>query len=397
MAVPLLDVNAQNHPLEAEFTGAFQRVFRSGVFIGGPEINALEAELAALTGAKEAVGISSGTDAILVALMALGIGPGDEVLCPAFTFFATAGCVSRTGATPVFADVCPVCFNLDLKHARSKITPRTKAVIPVHLFGQSADMDGVMALAREHGLAVIEDAAQALGATCGGRACGTFGDFGAFSFFPSKNLGGLGDAGLVVTQHADLAAKARSLRNHGMEPKYFHSMIGGNFRLDALQAALLRVKLPHYAVYTGKRRANADYYTRQLSGLEGVRVSDESHCGRPEAQQAWLKQGEVRLVLPASLAHRGHIWNQYTLRVIGQGRRDALRDHLGARKIGCDIYYPLTLDQQACFAHLPDHSLGGCAVAGQLASEVLSIPVYPELSRAQQDEVIGAIADFLRV
>jgi len=393
MAVPLLDVNAQNHPLEAEFTAAFQRVFRSGMFIGGPEIAALEDEIAKLLGTKHAIGVSSGTDALLAALMALGIGPGDEVLCPALTFFATAGCVARVGATPVFTDVCPVCFNIDLGDAAAKITPRTKAIIPVHLFGQCSDMDGVGDLARKKDLRVIEDAAQALGATCRGRQAGTVGDFGCYSFFPSKNLGGLGDGGMVVTDDDDLAAKARALRNHGMDPKYFHSMIGGNFRIDALQAALLRVKLPHYARYTACRRANAEYYTRALGNLPGVVQADPADCshGRPAKDVS----ATASIVLPVELPEHGHIWNQYTLRVIGEGRRDALRDHLTARKIGCEIYYPLTLDRQRCFAGLPAASRQGCEIAHLLSGEVLSIPVYPELPAAHRDEVIAVIADFL--
>ncbi len=395
MPVPLLDVNAQNHPLEAEFTAAFQQVFRSGIFIGGPEISALEDEIAKLVGAKHAIGVSSGTDAILVALMALDIGPGDEVLCPAFTFFATAGCVSRLGATPVFTDVCPVCFNIDLNDAAEKITPRTKVIIPVHLFGQSADMDGVMQLAGKHDLRVIEDAAQAIGATYRGRGSGTIGDFGTYSFFPSKNLGGMGDSGLVVTNDDTLAAKTRALRNHGMDPKYYHSMIGGNFRIDALQAALLRVKLPHYAAYTEKRRANARQYGERLSQIPGVRCAQDSDCSHTGLQGPTEEYPATKLILPCQLEDCGHIWNQYTLRVIGAGRRDALRDHLLANKIGCEIYYPLPLDRQKCFTYLPESSRTGCDVAQILASEVLSIPVYPELGESRQGEVIAAIADFL--
>jgi dTDP-4-amino-4,6-dideoxygalactose transaminase len=393
MPVPLLDVNAQNHPLEAEFTAAFQRVFQSGVFIGGQEIAALEDEIAQLVGAKHAIGVSSGTDAILVALMALDIGLGDEVLCPAFTFFATAGCVSRLGATPVFVDVCPVCFNINLADAAAKITSRTKAIIPVHLFGQSADMDGVMQLAAQHGLHVIEDAAQSIGATYRGRGSGTIGDFGTYSFFPSKNLGGMGDSGLVVTNNDALAAKTRALRNHGMEPKYYHSMIGGNFRIDALQAALLRVKLPHYARYTAARRANAEFYKHALGALPGVVQASPSDCVCRGA--AGRGSSSAALVLPIELPGNGHIWNQYTLRVIGEARRDALRDHLTTRKIGCDIYYPLTLNRQKCFSYLPASSRSGCEVAHQLAAEVLSIPIYAELSTSQRDEVVLALAEFL--
>ncbi len=395
MPVPLLDVNAQNHPLEAEFTAAFQRVFRSGIFIGGPEITALEDEIAKLVGAKHAIGVSSGTDAILVALMALDIGPGDEVLCPAFTFFATAGCVSRLGATPVFVDVCPICFNIDLNDAAAKITSRTKAIIPVHLFGQSADLDGLMQLAGQHGLRVIEDAAQAIGATYRERACGTIGDFGTYSFFPSKNLGGLGDSGLVVTNDDTLAAKSRALRNHGMEPKYYHSMIGGNFRIDALQSALLRVKLPHYAGYTKGRQANAAYYIERLLQVPGIVQADPAHCKCAAAQSAALTASDARLVLPVAYPHNEHIWNQFTLRVL-HGQRDVLKNHLLSKGIGCEVYYPLTLDRQECFAPLPAASRQGCEVAHQLSTEVLSIPIFAELSESQRDEVVTGIAEFLQ-
>ena len=277
MKVPLLDVNAQNLPLEEELTAAFTRVLHSGRFIMGPEVEALEAEVAEFVGARHGIGVTSGTDAILVALMALDIGPGDEVLCPAFTFFATAGCISRTGATPVFVDACPGCFNLDPDDAARKVTERTKAIIPVHLFGQSAEMDAVMALAREHNLRVIEDGAQAIGARYRGRGCGSMGDFGTYSFFPSKNLGGFGDGGMVVCNDDDLAERARILRMHGSKPKYFHREVGGNFRLDPLQAALLRVKLRRYGDYTRARQENAAYYTGKLSALQGV-VAGRASC-----------------------------------------------------------------------------------------------------------------------
>lgn len=394
--VPLLDVNAQNHPLAPDLTAAFQRVFQSGQFIMGAEITALEAELAALTESRHCVAVSSGTDAILLALMALGIGPGDEVLVPAFTFFATAGCVSRVGAIPVFVDVCPVSFNLDLRDARAKITARTKALIPVHLFGQAADMDGVSALAAEHGLRVIEDAAQSLGARHRGRSCGTLGDFGAFSFFPSKNLGGFGDAGALVTQDDGLAARARILRNHGMEPKYYHQLVGGNFRLDALQAALLRVKIPHYPAYNTGRRRNARAYLERLAASPGFVQASPEHDRDAAGQDAWLAERGARVVLPAACGSDEPIWNQFTLRVLGEGRRDALRQHLLDRQIGCEIYYPVTLDQQACFQHLPLAARQGCETAHRLANEVLSIPVYPELTDSQIEEVIAALTSFVQ-
>lgn len=363
MAVPLLDLNRQNTALHAELSAAFERVLRSGHFILGSEVDAFERECAAFLGAKHAISVSSGTDAILVALMALDLKPGDEVICPSFTFFATAGCIARLGAIPVFADSHAATFNLDVADVARRITPKTRAIMPVHLFGQSADLAPVLALAKAHGLAVIEDTAQALGARHHGRPCGTIGEFGTYSFFPSKNLGGFGDGGLVTTNRDDLAEKVRLLRTHGSKPKYYHKMVGGNFRLDALQCALLRAKLPHLPAYCAARQRNAAFYTQQLAGLPGV-------------------------TLPAAAAGNDHIWNQFTLRIAGAGRRDALRQQLTAAGIGCEIYYPVPLHQQECFAHLPRVSL---PVAEQLAAEVISVPVFPELTAAERDEVVAGV------
>ena len=393
MKVPLLDVNAQNLPLEEELTATFSRVLHSGRFIMGPEVEALEAEVAEFVGARHGIGVASGTDAILVALMALDIGPGDEVLCPTFTFFATAGCISRTGAIPVFVDACPVCFNMDVEDAARKVTEHTKAIIPVHLFGQSAEMDAVVDLAREHGLHIIEDGAQAIGSRYRGRGCGTIGEFGTYSFFPSKNLGGFGDGGMVVCSDDALAERARILRMHGSKPKYFHREVGGNFRLDPLQAALLRVKLRRYDDYTRARQENAAYYTRKLSALEGVVAAAPEHCCCAIVQEASL--GDARIVLPTCYEHNEHIWNQFTLRVRGEGQRDALKKHLMGCEIGCEIYYPLTMDQQECFSSLPESSRRGNEVAHLLATEALSIPIYPELTREMQDVVVGALGEFL--
>lgn len=366
MLVPLLDLNRQNGPLHAELLTACERVLRSGHFIQGPEVEAFERECAAALGAPHAIAVSSGTDALLVALMALDVGPGDEVVCPSFTFFATAGSVARLGATPVFADVRADDFNLDLSDLAHRITPRTKAIIPVHLFGQAADMDGILAVARDRGVAVIEDAAQSFGARHRDRCVGTLGDFGTFSFFPSKNLGGFGDGGLVTTSRADLAERVRLLRTHGAKPKYYHAEVGGNFRLDALQAALLRVKLPHRHAYAAARRANAEAYATALAPLAAA----------------------GKLALPADLGRGEHIWNQYTLRVPGPGHRDALKKHLSAAGVGHEIYYPLPLHKQQCFAHLPPVSL---PVSEQLAAEVLSIPVFPELTAPELDAAAAAI------
>ncbi|MFC5050701.1 DegT/DnrJ/EryC1/StrS family aminotransferase [Rubritalea spongiae] len=391
MPVPLLDVNAQNLPLQDELRATFDRVLQSGRFIMGEEMEAFEREVAEMVGVKHALSVSSGTDAILLALMALGIGEGDEVLCPSFTFFATAGCIARTGATPVFVDSCPVCFNIDLEDAAKKRTAKTKAIVPVHLFGQAADMDAVMSFAAEHSLKVIEDGAQAIGAKYKGKSVGSIGDFGAYSFFPSKNLGGFGDGGMLVTNNDSLAEMALMLRNHGMNPKYYHKYVGGNFRCDALQAALLRVKLREYTGYTEKRQANAQYYTEKLLQLEGVVQAQQEDCGCLESQTLKYQADAAKLVLPVAYDHNEHIWNQFTIRVL-DGQRDAFREHLTEKGIGCDTYYPVPLHQQECFADIPKHALPVCE---QLAQEVISIPIYPELTQGQKDEVISAVQAFL--
>lgn len=396
MPVPLLDVNAQNLPLESELQAAFTQVLKHGRFIMGPEMETFEKEVATMTGARHALSVSSGTDALLLALMALDIRPGDEVLCPAFTFFATAGAVSRLGAVPVFTDICPVCFNMDVNDARAKITSRTKAIIPVHLFGQCADMDPILALAHEHGLRVVEDAAQSIGATYKGRQSGTLGDFGTYSFFPSKNLGGFGDGGMLVTNDDQLAEFARVLRVHGSKPKYYHHYVGGNFRMDTLQCALLSVKLKRYAQYTTDRQRNAAHYTAELLKLPGVVQANPAHCKCLSSQDTWLSAQKARIVLPVGYDHNGHIWNQYTLRVLS-GQRDALREHMNSRKIGCEVYYPVTLDQQQCFSSLPETSRQGCEISHRMAGEVISIPIYGELTEAQRLEVVAAIGEWLNI
>lgn len=374
MAVPLLDLNAQNLALEGELKAVFERVLRSGQFIMGPEAVAFEKEMAQIIGVKHALGVSSGTDAILLALMALEIKAGDEVICPSYTFFATAGCVARAGATPVFVDSLPDSFNIDPADVARKISARTKAIMPVHLFGQVAEMDPIRALAKEKGIRVIEDGAQALGATYKGKQAGTMGDFGTFSFFPSKNLGGFGDSGLLITNDDGLAERATLLRTHGSKPKYYHKFVGANFRMDPLQCALLKVKLPHYNEYTKRRQANAAYYTENLMAIPGI---------------------VKKLILPKAGVDRGHIWNQYTLRVLGEGRRDGLKNFLADRKIGTEIYYPVPMHQQECFAYLGTQK-EEFPVANRLAKEALSIPIFPELKREQLDEVIGAIREWPR-
>lgn len=394
MGVPLLDLKPQNLALESELTEAFVRVLRSGHYILGPELERFESEAAAKLGVPHALGISSGTDAILLALMALGIGPGDEVIVPSFTFFATGGCVARVGATPIFADVCPICFNLDVTDVAHRITPRTKAVMPVHLFGQSADLDPLIALAKSRGLRVIEDAAQAFGASYRGKPVGGLGDFGTFSFFPSKNLGALGDSGLLVTRDDALADRARLLRLHGARPKYYHHLVGANFRMDPLQAAFLSVKLRHAATYESGRAANAAYYTEHLSRVPGVVVADPKACGCSATCGSGGNAG-TRLILPVAYPHNGHIWNQYTLRVPGEGRRDALRAALTARGIGTEIYYPVPLHQQPCFAPVMPRP-GTLPVSERLAAEVLSLPIYPELTPPQRAEVVEGVVEWMK-
>ena len=369
--VPLLDLNQQNQPLAAELKDTFARVLDSSQFILGPEVTEFERQVAAGVGATHAIGVSSGTDALLLSLMALDIGPGDEVLCPSFTFFATAGSVSRTGATPVFVDSLDDDFNLDLSDAARRVTDKTKAIIPVHLFGQAADMDAVQRLASAHDLMVLEDAAQSMGTQFGEKKAGTIGDLCAFSFFPSKNLGGFGDGGMITTNDDALAERVRILRVHGGAPKYYHKAIGGNFRLDPLQAALLRAKLGHLPVYIAKRRANAATYLERLSESTPVR--------------------EGRLLLPSEMSGRTHTWNQFTIRVTN-GKRDALMEHLAANQIGSAIYYPVPLHRQECFSNLAGVE-ARLPICEKMADEVLSIPIYPELSTEQIDHVINTIAN----
>ncbi len=344
------------------------RVADSQRFIMGPEVDAFEHDIAAVVDVRHAIGVSSGTDALLAALMALDIGPGDEVVTTTFSFFATAGAIARVGATPVFVDIDPVSFNLDVVEAARACTARTRALMPVHLFGQAADMSAVLALADEYKLKVIEDAAQAIGASDHGGLVGGIGDLGCFSFFPSKNLGAFGDAGLVTTNNDRLAHRVRLLRNHGMEPKYHHALVGGNFRIDALQAAILRVKLPHLAGWTEARRANADRY-RALFAEAGL--------------------GE-RVRLPAERPDHRHVYNQFVIRAAD---RDGLKRHLDARGIGTEIYYPVPFHQQACFASMGS-ARGAFPHAERAAAEVLALPIYPELTAEQQQLVVTEIAAY---
>lgn len=370
MKVPLLDLGAQYAPIRNAVVEAMTRIVDTRQFILGREVADFETEVAAYLGAHDAIGVSSGTDALLVAMMALGIGPGDEVVVPTYSFFATAGCVSRAGARPVFVDVDPVSYNIDLDGVRAALTPRTKAIVPVHLYGQVAEMDALLAIAQGAGIPVIEDAAQAIGATYRGRMAGTFGRAGCFSFYPSKNLGAAGDAGLVTVADDALAAKVRLLRVHGALRTYHHDEIGGNFRMAALQAAVLRVKLPFLEEWTAARRRNADRYRALFATLA------------PDAPVS----------LPVELPDRRHVYHQFVVRA---ERRDALQAWLHARDVGCEIYYPVPFHLQPCFAHLGG-TPGQCPVAEQASRETLALPIYSELTEAQQQYVVEAIAAFYR-
>ena len=369
MNVPLLDLQAQYRPLRDALLAAMTRVADSQRFIMGPEVDGLEAELAALLGVRHAVAVSSGTDALLLALMALDIKAGDEVVTTTYSFFATAGTIARIGARPVLVDIDPATFNIDPAQTVAAITPRTRAIMPVHLFGLSADLDPIMDAAGRAGIPVVEDAAQAIGSTYKSRPLGGIGMFGGFSFFPSKNLGAFGDAGLLTTNDETLAERARLLRTHGMKPKYYHHLVGANFRMDALQAAVLRVKAPHLAAWTEGRRRNAARYRTLFrdAGLDGA------------------------IELPQEPSDRMHIFNQFVIRTPA---RDALKRHLDEQGIGNEIYYPVPFHLQPCFAHL-GYRRGAFPHAERAADESLAIPIYGELTAAQQEAVVSAIGRFV--
>lgn len=369
--VPMCDVNAQYKALKPEIDAAVARVISSGLAINGPDVAAFEAEAAAYCGVKHAIGCANGTDAILLALAALDIGPGDEVILPPFTFFATLGSILRCGATPVFADIQPDTFNLDPIEVESKITARTKAIMPVHLFGQCADLDPLLAMAGSRGIHVIEDAAQSFGAEYKGKRCGSFGTINSFSFYPSKNLGTLGDAGMVTTNDDSLAKKLLAYRNHGSEVKYFHKYIGWNARLDTIHAAILRTKLPHVDAWIAGRRAAAARYDTLIEGF-GL-------------------TGQLRR--PTAKPDRLHTFNQYTVR-IEPSRRDALIKFLRENAVGCDIYYPLCLHRQECVRHL-GHREGEFPVSEEAAGSVISLPIFPEITAEQQRRAIERCATFL--
>jgi dTDP-4-amino-4,6-dideoxygalactose transaminase len=364
MQVPLLDLKAQYAAIKDEVLKQINEVLDSQRCIGGPKVEELEKKIADVCGCKYAVGMSSGTDALLASLMALGIGSGDEVITTPFTFFATAGCIARVGAKPVFVDIDPKTYNINPALIKAVITKKTKAILPVHLYGQMADMDPIMQLAGQSSLAVIEDACQAISATYKGKKAGEIGTCGCFSFFPSKNLGGIGDGGIVTTNDEDLYHQLFIMRNHGSEPKYYHKFIGGNFRLDPIQAAALLVKLPFLDKWSDARRKNASYYNKKFKG---------SVVGTPCISQDCIS-----------------IFNQYVIRV---PRRDDLLKHLQANQIGCEIYYPVPLHVQECFAYL-GYKTGDFPVSEKAAKEVLALPIYPELTDTMKDYVAKTILEF---
>jgi dTDP-4-amino-4,6-dideoxygalactose transaminase len=391
MKVPLLDLQAQLEYLEDDILAAVTRVVKSTRYIQGPEVEELEKEIAEYCGADFGVGVSSGTDALLISLMSLGIGPGDRVLTTPYSFFATMGVILRVGATPVFADIDPISFNIDparMEEVLSADTERKiKALIPVHLYGQCAEMSAIMELAKRYDIPVIEDAAQAIGAeypmnqegsTLYKRA-GSIGLAGCFSFFPSKNLGGIGDGGMVVTQDRDFAERLVLMRNHGAQPKYYHKIVGGNFRLDPIQAAALRVKLPYLEQWHTQRAKNAEYYDRLLSETSLI---DTKQIVLPKTVYPKASRGD-------GTKANMHIYNQYVLRV---ERRDELRDWLGKNDIGCEIYYPVPLHKQGCLGaqvsgvHYPE--------AEKAADTTIALPIYPELTEAMQAFVVEKIVQF---
>jgi dTDP-4-amino-4,6-dideoxygalactose transaminase len=376
MAVPLLDLNAHHESLRQEILAALEKTFRSNAFILGPDVGKLEERVAAYCQAKYGIGVTSGTDALLLALMALGIGPEDEVVTTPYSFFATAGVIVRLGAKPVLVDIDPITYNIDPGKIKSVLTAKSKAIIPVHLYGQCADMAPIMDIAKRHNLSVIEDAAQAIGSEYrdGRRVC-SMGTIGCLSFFPSKNLGCLGDGGMAITNDSELAEQMRILRVHGSKPKYYHKVIGGNFRLDTIQAAVLNVKLNYLDGWTKRRQENADRY-ELLFRQSGV-----------------VQKGKVRLpeaVYRSEGVKHYHIYNQFVLQV---ERRDALMEHLKQKGIGAEIYYPVPFHLQECFQYL-GHKKGDFPESERAANDTIAIPIYPELTPAQQTEVVESITAF---
>ena len=390
--VPLLDLKAQYASIRDEVREAIDRVADSQHFILGPEVEALEKEVAEYSQCQFGIGVSSGSDALLVALMAIDLKPGDEVITTPYTFFATAGAVARLGGESVFVDIDPLTYNIDPAAIEAAVTERTRAIIPVHLYGQMADMDPIMEIAARHNLIVIEDAAQAIGAEYKGRRAGSIGHLSCFSFFPSKNLGGFGDGGMVTTNDPELADRVKLLRNHGYRPKYYNKVVGGNFRLDAIQAAILRVKLKYLDHWTEARQRNAARYRDLFEQAElAIRPNTlaELRHGASINGKSPL-DGTAGVVLPTEQPDGRHIYNQFVLR---SGRRDELMAFLKTRKIGTEIYYPVPMHLQECFADLNYHA-GDFPLSESAAAETLALPIYPELTREMITTVVEAIADF---
>jgi dTDP-4-amino-4,6-dideoxygalactose transaminase len=372
-SAPLLDVGRGNRPLKDEIMEAVSDIIDSGWFIGGPHVKLLEETVAEVSQTEFAIGCASGSDALLLALMAIGIEPGDEVICPSFTFFATASAIHRLGGSPVFVDIEPDTFNIDVTKIESLISSRTKAIIPVHLFGQCADMDPINSIAEAHGLKVVEDCAQAIGATYSGRTAGSLGSVGCFSFYPTKNLGGFGDGGMLTTNDLEIADKLRLLANHGMRPRYYHSEVGINSRLDAIQAAALNAKMKHIGEYSSMRAVNAARY-----------------------EQLMVEAGLAdQLLIPQASTACGHVWNQFTIR-IPDGNRDHVRQQLAELNVGSEVYYPVPLHQQECFASLKENNVD-LVETDRAAEEVLSLPIFPELTAAEQAYVVNSLAQVLGV
>jgi len=394
MKVPLLDLKAQYETIREEILPALQAVLESQYFILGPEVAGLEGKVAAFSGCSHGIGVSSGSDALLICLMAEDIGPGDEVITTPYTFFATAGAIVRTGAKPVFVDVQSDTYNMDPGLVEEKVTSKTRAIILVHLYGQCADMDPILEIAKQRDLVVIEDAAQAIGSEyvsqipSPSKICraGSMGDYGCFSFFPSKNLGGFGDGGMVVTNDPDRAERLKILRVHGSKPKYYHSFVGGNFRLDAIQAAVLSVKLGHLDTWTAKRRENAARYDEvfKSSGLV-----DKGFLALPKSVWRDAFVGDLGVQDSQGACH-DHIFNQY---VINTPRRDELKAHLLDKGIGTEIYYPVPLHLQECFSNL-GYSSGSFPVSEEAAKKTLALPIYPELTPDQQAYVADTVHEY---
>ena len=369
-AVPLLALDRQYAVLRDAIRGALDRVCDSGKFVLGPDVHDLEAELAQALSVPHVISCASGSDALLLALMAFDIKPGDEVILPSYTFFATASAVTRLGAVPIFADIDPITYLIDPADVKKKISKRTKAIVPVHLFGRTADMDAILPIAKTAGIPVVEDAAQSILSTWHGRCSGAIGDVGCFSFYPTKNLGGVGDGGFLTTTRDDIAARLKLLRVHGMEPRYYHQVVGINSRLDSLQAAVLRVKLPHLDAWTTARQVNAARYQQLFAEYDLA--------------------GHV--AVPGDESRGRHVWNQFVIRAPG-GQRDALRKHLAACGVGTEIYYPVPLHMQQCFEYLGWRK-GDLPQTELAAEETLALPIFPELTEEEQQTVVGRVAEF---